>query len=291
MSIETRFKFTQGLLKPIEVKAGTLAMIESHKAMLVEVFGLSGDPSQWHWTISSKLRTRCVPSSHRMDLVPAREDDAGLLTDKHVRAISCAHRRLVDVVWARIATDQAAPLGEEPETITVEQAAEFWPVLSLSIDVPFWRWTAEHYHDRMEHAYEVMRGRSSEGVHFDEEPLTIRQANAAIRIFSQWMDEHDVRLEVPNGHDMLKRSDTGGYDWCEHCGAIDEYEVRSEVSGCERGKDCPLRELFPDDEFDEDDAERGDKSTNEKRIRGACGMAVADEFNDGLDGPQIGGDS
>jgi hypothetical protein len=292
MSIETRFMFTQGLLKPIQVQAGTLALIEAHKAMLVEVFGLGDDTSQWCWEIRSKLRTRSVPASHRMDRVPVREDDAGLLTDKHVREISCAHRHLVDTVWARIAPEQAGSLGEEPETITVEQAAEFWPVLSLSIEVPFWRWTAEHYHDRMEHAYEVMRGRSSEGEHFDEDPLTIRQANAVIRVFSRWMDEHDVRLEVPNGHDMLKRSDTGGYNWCEHCGAIDEYEVRSEASGCKRGKACPLRAVFSDDEFDEDDAERGDKSTNEKRIRGAgLGLAVADEFNAGFDGPQNGGGS
>ena len=258
MSVETRFMFTQGLSKPVQVQAGTLAMIESHKAMLVEIFDLGDDPSEWHWAVREKLRTRSVPASHGLDRVPAREDDAGLLTDKHVREIASAHQRFVDTIWARMLPEKPEPLRGDQETISVDRAAEFWPVLTLSIKVPYWRWTAEHYHDRMEHAYEVMRGRSSEGEHFDQEPLRVRQANAVIRVFSRWMDEHDVRLEVPNGHDELKRSDDGGYSWCENCGAIDEWEVRSEAARCERAKDCPLRRLFADDEFEEDDAERED---------------------------------
>jgi len=173
-----------------------------------------------------------------------------------VREIASAHRRFVDTIWARLLPEKADPLSGEKETISVERAAEFWPVLTLSIDVPYWRWTAEHYHNRMEHAYEVMRGRSSEGEHFDEEPLSVRQANAVIRVFSRWMDEHDVRLEVPVGHDHLARSDTGGYDWCEHCGAISEYDVRNRAAECDRRESCPLRELYADDEFEEDDAER-----------------------------------
>jgi len=256
MSVETRFMFTRGLLHPVDVQVGTLALIESHKAMLVEALGLGDDPTEWRWAVRDKFRTRSVPSSRGQDLVPARAEDAGLLTDKHVRAIASDHQHFVDEIWTRLLPDQAELLGGERETITVEHAAEFWPICSLPIEVPYWRWTAEHYHDRMEHAYEVMRGRASEGEHFDEDPLTVRQANAVIKVFSQWMDEHDVRLEVPNGHDDLKRSDTGEYEWCEHCGAIDEDEVRCKASVCERGKDCPLRQVFSDDEFDEDDAER-----------------------------------
>lgn len=241
MSVETRFTLTQGLLRPIQVQAGTLAKLEAHKAMIVEIFGLGDDPTQWSWTIRDKLRTRSVPASHGLDRVPAREDDAGLLTDTHVQEIASAHQRFLELMWARF-SDPA--LDGESETITVEQAAEVWPVLTLSIQVPFWRWTAEHYHERMEHAYEVMRGRSSAGEHFDEEALTARQANAVILVFSRWMDTHDIRLEVPVGHDVLKRGDTSGYDWCEHCGAIDEDETRAMASQCERGKECPLRELF-----------------------------------------------
>jgi len=77
MSVETRFMLTQGLLKPVHVQAGTLAMIESHMAMLAEVFDFGDDPSEWHLAVREKLRTRSVPASHGLDRVPAREDDAG----------------------------------------------------------------------------------------------------------------------------------------------------------------------------------------------------------------------
>ncbi len=254
MSVETRLQFTQGLNQPIQVQAGTMAWIARHKKMLVEVFELGDEPTDWHWTIHEKLNTRSVPASHGLDRVPARESDAGLLTDKHVREIAAAHRLFLDAMWARFSRGSSDPLDGERETITVEQAAEFWPVLTLSVEVPFWRWTAEHYHNRMEHAFSVMLGIESQGEHFDEDPLTIRQANAVVRVFSRWMDTHDVRLEVPNGRDQLERIDTGAYDWCQFCGAIDEDDVRSEAADCERAAECPLRALFAADEFEEDDA-------------------------------------
>jgi hypothetical protein len=233
-----------------------MAMIEAHKAMLAEVFELGDDPSEWSSSVRKKIRTRSVPSHHRLDRVPAREEDDGLLTDSHVREIANAHRLFVDAIWARMSAQGQG--CDELETISVEKAAEFWPVLYLSIEVPYWRWTAEHYHNRMEHAYEVMRGRSSEGEHFDEEPLSIRQANAVIRVFSRWMDADDVRLEVPNGHDELKRSDDGGYSWCENCGAVDGSEVRWQAARCERAQECPLRQLFAEDEFEDEDDDADD---------------------------------
>ena len=224
--------------------------------MLIEALGLGDDPTQWHWDVAKKLRTRSVPSSHGLDRVPAREGDAGLMTDSHVRELASAHQRFIDAMWAQFSVDPSKPLDGERETITVEQAASFWPALTLTIEVPYWRWTADHYHEQMQHALSVMYLGSYGGEHFEEDPLTIRQANAVVRIFSRWMDAHDVRLEVPNGYDFLKRSDDGGYEWCEHCGAIHDDEVRSEAASCERGTECPLRQNFHEDEFEEDDAER-----------------------------------
>jgi len=253
MSVETRLMFTDGLLKPIQVKAGALAKIASHREMLTKLFDLGDDPRDWSLTIERKLNTRGVPSS-RLSRVPARDDDVGMLTDDHAHEIAEAHRTFLDAMWEQFRSDRK--LEGEIETITVEQAAEFWPLLTLSIEVPFWRWSAEHYHEQMIHAYEVMRGRDSHGEHFDAEPLSIAQAKAVVLVFSRWMDEHDIRLDVPNGHDDLARSDTGEYDWCEHCGAIGGDEVEHTARTCARASECPLRRLFSDDHFDDETEER-----------------------------------
>ena len=97
------------------------------------------------------------------------------------------------------------------------------------------RWTDDYFRDRMEHLYEVMRGRESEGVTFDAKPLTEKQAASIIRIFDQFLDPCDLRLDVPNGRDYLASSSDGGYDWCEKCGPM----VWDDVGDC-RKRGCPL---------------------------------------------------
>lgn len=84
--------------------------------------------------------------------------------------------------------------------------------------------------------YEVMRGRKSEGVTFDEKALTPKQTAKVIILFSEFLDHHDIRLDVPNGRDQLASSTDGGYDWCEKCGAMDP----DDVPDC-RKRGCPLR--------------------------------------------------
>ena len=88
----------------------------------------------------------------------------------------------------------------------------------------------------MEHLYEVMRGRKSEGVTFGEKALTTKQAAAVINIFSPYLDHDDRRLDVPNGYDYLASSYDGGYDWCEKCGAM-----RPEDADACRKRKCPIR--------------------------------------------------
>ena len=92
--------------------------------------------------------------------------------------------------------------------------------------------------EKMNHLYEVMRGRPDDGVSFDETPLTERQAAQVINIFSTYLDEHDMRLDVPRGHDYLASSYDGGYDWCEKCGCAVHPD---DIGSCEKKK-CPLRE-------------------------------------------------
>jgi hypothetical protein len=123
-----------------------------------------------------------------------------------------------------------------PEKLTPEQAQTFWRALH-EISVPPSRWTRELYVDRMEHLYGVMRGREHEGVTFNaRKPLSPKQAAAVVTLFAEYLDDYDMRLDVPNGHDYLASSYDGGYDWCEKCGP-----AHPDEGGQCRTKACPLR--------------------------------------------------
>jgi hypothetical protein len=85
------------------------------------------------------------------------------------------------------------------------------------------------------------------------DPLTERQAASVIILFSQWLDEHDIRLDVPLGHDILGRSDQGDYDWCSECGPIHSDEAFDRARTCQNGTGCCLRERFGSDAFEDED--------------------------------------
>jgi len=110
------------------------------------------------------------------------------------------------------------------------------------IEVPPERWTGDYYTERMKTLYEVMRGRECEGISFDTKPLTEKQAANVILLFSEFLDHHDRRLDVPKGRDYLASSYNGGYDWCEKCGAI-TYE---DAQNCETKK-CPLLKEYEEE--------------------------------------------
>jgi hypothetical protein len=131
--------------------------------------------------------------------------------------------------------DAAYPIGWKSEKLTPEDAAEFWHGLE-TLEVPRTQWTREYYTARMESLYEVMRGRESDGVSFDEKPLSPRQAAQVINIFSPFLDDHDCRLDVPKDRDYLASSYDGGYDWCEKCGAV----TPEDGDRCCKRK-CPIR--------------------------------------------------
>jgi len=71
----------------------------------------------------------------------------------------------------------------------------------------------------------------------DAKALTPKQAAMVIRIFEQWLDPADLRLDVPKGYDHLESSYDGGYVWCEKCGAVSPDEAYS----CKK-RGCPIRD-------------------------------------------------
>lgn len=130
----------------------------------------------------------------------------------------------------------------EVETITPEDAREFWPGFA-KLDVPIGRWSGDYYRNRMEHLYEVMRGRPEEGVTFDAVALTQQQAGAVINLFSGYLDASDLRLDVVqtpgrgfNGQDRLASSYDGGYSWCGGCFKPIDYDC---IGECKK-RGCPL---------------------------------------------------
>jgi hypothetical protein len=214
MSFHVFFSFSQGLSGPITAPIGTLAKIIQHleeveRTLRLERTQFQDNPVHWEW--------RGWP--------PADLDDKVLCqnVEQHNRWVEWIYYRFAD--WAKNPT-------KDGETITPEDAQTFWHGLKR-LDVPVSRWAGDYYRARMDTIYEVMRGRSQEGITFGEKALTPKQAGAVIRLFEGYLDPQDLRLEVPKGCDHLASSYWGEYDWCERCGAVlPDYSENCRKRGC-----------------------------------------------------------
>lgn len=217
MSYHVRFLFSSGLARPITAPKGTFAAMRAHVIHVEGTLDLDG-PEGWRF--------------------PKYED----VEDEVLCATAIEHNRWVELVWSGIETwSKKTPPGET-EMITPENAAAIWHALR-PIEPPIDRWDRHYYRDRMDHLFEVMRGRPSEGVSFDERALTPKQAGAVIGLFSHYIDGHDIRLEVPKGADQLASSYDGEYEWCEKCGAV----WPSDAEDC-RKRGCPVRKRWREED-------------------------------------------
>lgn len=263
MSYHVFFSFSTGLKKPIMCPKGTFAAIMSHIQNVEETLGLKReqyDNNPVHWNYD-------------------------WLTDDLDNEVVCQivemHNRWVRWLYEEIADWAKNPVADG-EAITQEDAQKFWHGLR-TLNVPTERWTGQYYRFRMEHLYEVMRGRPSEGVSLDAEAMTPDQAGAVIRLFSEYLDPQDLRLEVPKDCDHLASSFYGEYDWCERCGAVlPEY-----ADGC-RERACPVQANWCDedrpiwfraeDETDEQYEQRCRERAEEQGWREATPGEIAAQF-------------
>lgn len=219
MTYHVFFSFSQGFAKSITAPKGTLASINAHVREVEETLGIertqyNDNPVRWdHWNPDFRAGFPDVEDKILCETVQKHNDWV---------------RRLYKLIgtWAQ------DPV-KDGETITPEDAAEFWPGLTL-IDIRPDRWTDDYYRNRMEHLYEVMRGRPDEGVSFRATPLTPEQAGDVIHLFEKYLDPGDMRLEVPKDCDHL--ADNEEYDWCERCGAV----PHETADGC-RKRGCPVQ--------------------------------------------------
>lgn len=180
------FSMSTGLSKVVRVPAGTLAEIFAHIEGVEQKLGLKCErylDNPVHWATT--------------DFADISDDVLCDTADEH-------NGWIVDL-WNDFCKWAQEPI-EGGEEITPEQSVGFWYGLE-PITVPAERWTATYYRSRMEHLYEVMRGVESEGVSFEAGPLRPQQASAVIVLFAEFLDAHDLRLEVRRGYDCLESSD------------------------------------------------------------------------------------
>jgi hypothetical protein len=200
MSHHVFFMFAEGLAKPMRVPKGTRERMLAHVAEVERTLQLKTEKylnNPPHWT-SESTRFKGID-------------------DKIVCRAVEDHNRMVRWFYRILSEASGKPKGKDTELLTPKQAAEFWHGLQI-LEVDPDRWTADYYRERMEEMYEVLRGRPTNGTAFDAKALNTKQANAVICLFSQYLDSHDIRLEVPWQRDHLVDSEE--YRWCERCGAI-----------------------------------------------------------------------
>jgi len=231
MSFRVFFALSTGLSKPITATPGTKKEILERVALTEKELGLEteqygSNPKHWKSIGAGPIQPREGVS------------------DETFCAVAEEHNHYVRWLYERFSHWSESPV-ENGEVITPEESTIFWHGLK-EIVVPPSRWTAEYYQARMEANYEALRGRESEGILFEEKPLTPRQAAAVISLFASYLDTHDLRLDVPKDCDRLASLTDGGCEWCEKCGAV-TYE---HVENC-RKKKCPARDALGLEEDEE----------------------------------------
>ena len=216
MMHRTYFAFTNGLTEPVHVPKGTLQKLSDNFKAVERALGC---------TIPESILEKNINA-------PQPQFDEVLCgsVDRHNKAVI----RFYDLLEAKL--EQST----KTEVVTPEIAATFWNQLKIIELAPKF-WSEDYYRNRMEHLYEVLRNRESEGVIWDKgAKLTPTQAANVIALIASYLEpsHSDLRLDVPKGHDYLASSYDGGYEWCEKCGAA---IADSDISSCKKRK-CPLTE-------------------------------------------------
>lgn len=223
MSVHVYFSFSTGLEQPLIAPKGTLASIIQHVEEVEEALGLK------RMTVGEGEH-ECLAWDHWDERWRKGFPD---IDDKVLCVTVSEHNEWVRRLYRKFGGWFNSPV-ENGETITPEDAKQFWHGLQTLTVRPD-RWTPEYYRNRMEHAFEVMRGRENEGVSFDAKALTPAQAGAVVHLFETFLDPEEARLECPKGRDYLANSDE--YEWCSRCGAMD----RDDADNCRKRK-CPVKQ-------------------------------------------------
>lgn len=221
MSVHVYFSFSTGLEKPLIAPRGTFDSILTHVGGVEETLGIK------RMTVG-KGKDLAIAWDHWDERFRSGFPD---VDDNVLCATIFEHNEWVRSLYEKFGNWFNSPV-QGGETITPLMAKKFWCGLQI-LNISPERWTDVYYRNRMEHCFEVMRGRDDEGVSFDAKPLTPAQAGAVIHLFETFLDPGDARLECPKGADYLMDSDQ--YEWCSRCGAV----LQSDADNC-RKRNCPV---------------------------------------------------
>ena len=237
------FILSMGLAETLNVKAGHHQAILNHVATVEQRLGLARKDEVARW----------MPT----DFTDIDDEVLCYEAQKHNE-------------WVREVYHYWGSKPEGPELLTPEMAAEFWHALSF-IRVPPRRWTEDYYEDQMTRVFDVMVKGEQDGVYFDADPISPRQAGQVIYLFSEFLDTHRLDLVVPHDYDYLTRSEE--LQWC----SMHERHLYSD-DGCAEHPTCKETECY----FVEC-VECGidDEELNEDHL---CETCVRELANDGPDG-------
>lgn len=211
MSYQTFFNFSDSLLQDLVVPTGTVKRVRDHICKTAEALQIKPfDEQAWVWDNNTAVNDEVLCAA----------------VEEHNRFVMHFHDQLS--AWAE------KPMSEG-ETFTVSESKRLFKFLN-TMRVPLERWSEEYFIEQMRVIYEVMRGRSENGITFDAKPLSPEQCDAVLTLFSEFMDKHDVRVAVLKGKDMIGSRYYGEWDWCEKCAA----SIAVEDRGCAK-RGCPVR--------------------------------------------------
>ena len=278
-SVMVHFAFSTGLAKSITVPAGLLAHCQEHVRHVEQTLGLElqepyrDNPRRW----KPRKEDRC-PSDEVLCIV-AQDHNVWVrwlyemlgewskpgwhekpLTYSRMQLYGGSRPLVEEFEWGtrvtrydRFGHDVPVNADGTPQTevLTPDQAAMFWHGLQ-KVDVPVGRWTREYYRDRMEHLYEVLRGREHEGASIGCDPLTSEQAAAVVWLLDveEVIPGYQLDLEVPKGYDELRSSYDGGYERCSICGAVDPDDLCEHLEWCDECEEFVGPGAGPDSDDD-----------------------------------------
>lgn len=215
VSHHVMFSFSTGLNKSIKVPKGKCEEIKAAVEWITKEAGL-------------EVEKYMENPPHWKSYTPAKN-----IKDNRACELVRDHNAWVQRLYKNIAEWSKNP-PKDYEEMTPEFASSIWYGLD-TLDIPISRWSKEYYKQEMQELFDIMTGSEDFPTEWGEKKLTPKQAAAVIHLFEEYLDEHDIRLELPKGGDTLLDSDE--YFWCENHGAIPHDEAEETKRGKIR---CPI---------------------------------------------------
>lgn len=232
MGFELFFDLAVGFKKPLTAPEGTYRAILKQIRYVESELGFNREKykdNPWRWNDTEKEG----------------------VTDEAFCEVAEKHNNFVIWLHGKLSEWTARRPDGKTEVITVEQSKDFMPGLRR-LDIPFERWTEDHFEKKLTSFYEIVRGRNTDGVSFGAEPLNEDQAAQVVLLLHEYIIGHGrfpKEYDVPRGHDYLTNSEDTV--WCEQKGWCVHQDDVGECEGCDVEKCGKYCEYYGCDDDEE----------------------------------------